>query len=549
MKYNSAILVVLVVVMGWSCGGPVQQNQEDRTVFRYNESAGITSLDPAFARNMENIRATHLIFNGLVELDEELNVRPSIASSWEISDDGLVYTFVLRDDVYFHPSELFGKEGQRKVTAEDFVNSFLRIMDPELASPGAWIFQNLDKSQDNHLGVEALSNDSLRIYLESPFPPFLSLLSMKYCSVVPHEVVEHYGLDFRNHPIGTGPFKFQMWKEGAKLVLLRNDAYFEKDIDGLGLPYLDAVAITFVKDEEVEYLNFLKGELDYLSGTNGSNAEFMTPKGHLKAKYEGKFRVISQPYLNTEYLGFLVDEGREDLKDHPLMIREVRQAINMGFDRSSMVRYLKNNIGTPANAGFVPRGLPSFDAEKVKGYTYRPDSARKLLAKAGFPEGEGLPELQLSTTSQYLTLCEFIQGQLAEIGIRIKLDLNPAATNRELIALSKVNFFRKSWVADYPDAENYLALFYSKNFAPTGPNYTHFSNREYDDLYEQARAEVDVAKRQELYRKMDRILIHEAPVVPLYYDQVVRYVQSNVIGLGSNPMNWLDLRKVEKFDE
>ena len=151
-------------------------------------------------------------------------------------------------------------------------------------------------------------------------------------------------------------FKFQTWKEGNKLVLLKNENYFEKDPEGEAYPYLDAVSISFIGDEEVEYLEFLKGNLDFLSGTNGSNLEFLDVEGQLKEKYRDKFKFESQPYLNTEYLGILMDSTRDVMKGSALNNKLVRQAINLGFNRKDMIKYLKRNIGEPAEEGFIPQG-------------------------------------------------------------------------------------------------------------------------------------------------------------------------------------------------
>lgn len=539
------ILIFQLVLL--SCGNERMQNA-NKDIFRYNESGGITSLDPAYARSIENIRAVHHLFNGLVSRDEKMNIVPCIARDWEVSEDGKIYTFFLRNDVYFHAHHLFKNGVGRNVVARDFVYSFQRIMDSETASPGAWIFSNIDIDIDNSrfLGFEAPEKYTLRIHLKEPFQPFLGLLTMKYCSVIPHEIVEEYGDDFRINPIGTGPFRFKIWKEGNKLVLVRNLNYFEKDEEGEPLPYLDAINISFLNDEEVEYLEFLKGNFDYISGTNASNREFIAGTGDLKQKYSGKFDVFRQPYLNTEYLGILMDTSLYREENSPLKNKLIRKAMAIGFNRRDMVKFLKNGVGTPAEEGFIPKGLPPYANDWIDGHHYNPDSARKLLEMAGYPMGKGLSEIKLHTTSQYLTLCEYVQSQLSEIGIKVRIELNPAATNNELIALSKVSFFRKSWIADYPDAENYMALFYSKNFSPAGPNYFHFKNEEYDELYERVRIEPDRKKRMEFYHRMESIIIEEIPVIPLYYDGVVGYVQTEVKGLRGNPMNMLYLKSVIK---
>lgn len=546
-RFKIGAFLVFISLIIISCGGEKEDKLAGKKIFRYNESEGITSLDPAFSRNIENIWACNHLYNGLVQMDDELKVKPCIAKSWEISEDGKIYTFHLRDDVTFHDHELF-KEGKgRKVTAYDFEYSFNRILADNIASPGAWIFNNVDYVEENGFkAFEAINDNTFKIYLTKPFPPFLGILTMQYCSVVAKEIVEHYKRDYRNNPVGTGPFKFKMWSEGQKMVFLKNDNYFEKDKQGKALPYIDGVSITFIKDEEVEFLKFLNGEIDFISGREGDNKEeIFTTKGKLKTEYNDKITMVTHPYLNTEYLGILVDEELDLVNNSPLKHKLIRQAINYGFDRKQMIAYLRQNIGSPATAGFVPKGLPSFNESVVKGYEYNPEKARELLFTAGYPNGENMPPIKLFTTAQYLDLCEFMQHQLGEIGIKIKVEVLPGPTHRELVARSKLNFFRKSWIADYPDAENYLALFYSKNFTPHGPNYTHFKNYDFDKLYEMAQSETNDSTRYYYYQEMDKIVIEEAPIIPLYYDEVVRLTRKNIIDLGINPVNLLTLKEVK----
>jgi len=371
---------------------------------------------------------------------------------------------------------------------------------------------------------------------------------MQYCSVVPHEITNFYGLDFRQHPVGTGPFQFKFWKEGVKLVYLKNDHYFEKDGEAQ-LPYLDAVSITFLIDQQSVFLEFVKGNIDFMSGIDPSyKDELLTRHGELNPKYEGKFKLISQPYLNVEYLGIIVDSSSKNNAGNPLLNKDVRKAINYGFDRIKMMKYLRNNIGIPGIFGMIPPGMPSFDSSKMAGYNYFPDTARYLLAKAGYPNGEGMPEITLSTTSEYVDLCKYIQHQMIELGMDINIDVNPPATLKELKAQAKLPFFRASWIADYPDEENYLSLFYSKNFCPAGPNYTHFADVEYDQLYELALKEIHDSTRYQYYQSMNEMVMEQAPVVILYYDQVLRFVQNNILKMGSNPINLLNLKRVKKLN-
>lgn len=546
LKFLRLIILVSTIAAFHSCGVK-KNNEEGKTVFRYNETAGISSLDPAFAKDQALIWACNQLYNGLVQLDEKMNIIPCIAKTWTISPDGKVYTFILRNDVYFHDDALFKDGKGRKVVASDFEYSLSRITDENIASPGAWIFNNVEQNAAKKHLFSSINDTTFQITLKRSFPPFLGLLSMIYCSVVPREVVEEYGKDFRKHPVGTGPFKFKMWKEGVKLVLLKNEKYFEFDGDRR-LPYLDAVAISFLIDKQSSFLEFIKGNLDFMSGIDASyKDDFLTNKGTLNPKYEGRFKMITEPYLNTEYLGILMDSTSPELRNSPLKLKKIRQAISYGFDRKKMMKYLRNNIGTPGLYGFIPYGLPSFDTVDVKGYYYDSDKARKLISDAGFKNANDLPVITLSISASYLDLCQYIQHQLEEVGFTVKIDVNPPATLREMIAKSKLSFFRGSWIADYPDAENYLSLFYSPNFCPKGPNYTHFSNKNYDKLYERSLSEVNDSVRYSLYRQMDKIIIEEAPVVVLFYDKVLRFTQKNIEGLGSNPMNLLTLKRVRKI--
>ncbi len=502
-----------------------KSSDDNLSIFKYNESAGVHTLDPAFAKDQAAIWASNQLFNGLVQLDSNLIINASIAKDWDISSDALSYTFYLRDDVVFHNHKLFKNGVGRKVVASDFEYSFNRLLDNELAAPGAWVLANVKN-------FAALNDSVFVINLINPHPGFLSLLSMQYCSVVPYEIVE--GSHFSRYPIGTGPFQFQFWEDGVKLVFRKNINYFEKEA-GIRLPYLDAVSITFIKDKQSAFLQFIQGKLDFISGIDASyKDEILTENGDLQPKYSGRINLESLPYLNTEYLGFLIDE-------HNLPI-EVRQAINYGFDRVKMLRYLRNNIGTPAINGFLPLGLPSFNKDLI-GYQYDPERARSLIESSGYDIEK---EILLYTTSSYLDLCEYIQNQLYDIGLKIRIEVNPAFSHREMVANSKLNFFRASWIADYPDAENYLSLFYSKNFSPNGPNYTHFSNSDYDKLYEQALSETDHSLRIKLYNKMDMMVISNAVIVPLYYDRVLRFTNKRISGLNANAMNLLDLKRVIK---
>lgn len=542
---NRIIFYVFVLLVLTSCLQREADNKE-RTVFRYNESAGISSLDPAFARNQANIWAINQLYNNLIQFDSILNIQPCIAKSWQISPDGLKYRFLLRQDVYFHDDACFDQGKGRKLNATDVVYSLKRLLNPELASPGSWVM-NPVATILGEPAIQALNDSIIDIILEKPFPPFLGMLGMQYCAVVPKEAVDYYKEDFRSHPVGTGPFIFNTWKEGVKLVLLRNQSYFEWSPDGERLPFLDAVSVSFIIDKQSAFLEFVKGQLDFMSGLDASyKDELLTSTGKLNSKYADRISFTSQPYLNTEYLGFLTDTSNILLTDNPLADVRIRKAINMGFNREKMIRYLRNGIGKPAKQGFIPAGLPGYAADARFGYDFRPDEARRLLSEAGFPSGKGLPPITLSTNASYLDLCQFIQSELAHLGIDLKIDVSPPGTLRENMAQARVTFFRGSWIADYPDAENYMSLFYSPNKSPQGPNYTQYNSLAFDRLYLKAIGTTNESVRIKYYREMDSLVMESSPVVVLFYDQVLRFSGKNITGLGSNPLNLLNLKTVKK---
>ncbi len=631
VKYISQLLTVIckllilhctLLILFSSCGRD-NSHDEDLKIFKYNESAGILTLDPIYAKDLPHIWACNQIFNGLVAFDDEMNVVPAIAKSWNISDDGMTYTFVLRDDVYFHEDTCFAVKSTRqqdnkttsrdalnastrKVVAEDFVYSFNRVLDRKLNSSGSWIFSNVKSSQQPiansqqlKYAFEAINDTILKIELSQPFPAFLGILSMTYASVVPHEAVDFYGTEFGRHPVGTGPFKYQYWKEGVKLVFRKNPNYFEfeettsqqdnestrqqdnklennsltcrlVDSEPQCLPYLDAVSISFIIDKQVAFMEFVKGKFDFMSGIDARyKDELLTRDGQLRQEYEGDIYLIRESYLNTEYLAFFLSENDTLGKERSLALR---QAVSYSIDREKMLRYLRNGIGTPGNYGIIPVGLPgawelgtgsrglgagdweqgvpfsspvpesrSRVPSQSIGYPYNPKKAEQLLKDndlLGY-------ELKLYTTQDYIDIAKFVQSALTEIGLNCRVEEMMPAALREKRANGNLPFFRSSWVADYPDAENYLSLFTTNNFTPQGPNYTHYSNAKFDELYQKSLTCNDIEERARIYHEMDSLMMTEAPVVILFYDEVLRFVNKNVEGLGSNPTNMLNLKKVK----
>lgn len=529
MKTNP-ILFILIAILLSSTACTSKLEVDDTQVFRLNRYDNISSLDPTFARTQANNWVCNLMYNGLVKLNDDLEIVADLADSWEISEDGKIYTFKLRTDVYFHASPIFGPDSTRVVTAHDFEYSFHRLLDPNVGGAGSWVLNNV-------ADFKSLDETTFQIELKEAFPPFLGLLSMKYCSVVPPEAFEAGQDAFRKHPIGTGPFKFQLWEDNIKLVLRKNPLYFEKDEKGNQLPYLEAVAMTFLPEKHSEFLQLIQGNVDMMADLDPSyKNEILTPKGELNPKYAHTIELNKYDYLSTVYLCFYLDDGQEiDLR--------LRQAINYGIDKEKMVTYMMNGMATVAEGGFIPKGLPGYNPKA--GYGFEPEKARKLIQDYQNEKGK-LPTIQLTTVQEYADITEYIQAQLAKVGLSLEINVVPGPTMRDGKATGKFSFFRANWGADYPDAENFLSLYYSPNFAPEGPNYSHYKSEEFDQLYLASFKINDEKERALMYEQMDELMMQAAPIVPLFYDQTSIFLNKNVKGFSMSPVKLLDLTRVYK---
>ncbi|MEL0244806.1 MAG: ABC transporter substrate-binding protein [Flavobacteriaceae bacterium] len=521
------LIIILFGILLSSCE---KESDKENNIFKYNEYSNISSLDPAFSSTLRNIWPVNQIFNGLVQLDKNLEIKGDIASSWTISEDKRTYTFKIRQDVYFHNSELFGKNLTRKVKAKDFEYSFNRLIDNKIASPGYWVFNNVKD-------FKAINDSIFQIELKKEFDPFLGILSMKYCSVVPHEIVTVLGDKFSKKPIGTGPFKFKKWDENVKLVLSKNKNYFEHDSLGQKLPYLDGIAISFIPDKKSEFMELLSGRLDMVSSPENSIIDqIFDYKGDLNPRFSSNFNLLKSPYLNTEYIGFNI---QNNIKKDTLL----RYAINSGIDRKKMMQYLRKNIGYPAESGIVPNGLNN--SFYLPRYNYDPDLSKKLISI--YKSNNDIDEINITivSDSQYLDILEFIQSELQKIGVQVQIEITPPSILRQGKATGKFDAFRASWIADYPHVENYFSLFYSKNHTPKGPNYTFFSDRNFDELYELIGNKKSISY-EKISNDLENIIRRYSPIIPLYYDMSVRIVPKNISGLEANAINQLNLKRVVK---
>ncbi len=525
----------LILILLWRCENIAES---DHTIFRYNDASGITSLDPAFASSLSNIWAVQQLYNGLVQLDSTLRVQPCLARHWEASEDGLMYIFYLRRDVVFHPCPCFS--GKRFLVADDVVFTFQRLKN---TGSGSWITNYLAQDETGMPWVKALNDSVVEFRLKSPFVQFVQVLATPYAMIVPKEAVEYYGQDFGFHPVGTGPFLFRKWLLNEKLVLNKNMEYFEWE-DDHRLPYLDGVAVTFLKDPHVAMLDFIRGKLDFLSGMEQAyQQELVSLNGEVKEKYKNDIYLFRSPYLNTEYIGFYL--GDSVSTNHGIIQLGVRKALQMVLNKTIITQYVKKGVGIPAEDGFIPPSLRTCNS----GYKeIKTVSTNYWLKHSGYDSPQQVPPFTLYADPLYAEIYTQVINQWKKAGFRVKLEILDRPTLKSQVAKGQLACFRGSWIGDFADAINYYSVFYSRNRSPAGPNYTHFSSVAYDQIYEAAMKTSNDSLRYALYEQMDSIIQHELPVIPLYYDEVIRFVRKEVSGLGINGMNNLDLKRVKKMN-
>jgi peptide/nickel transport system substrate-binding protein/oligopeptide transport system substrate-binding protein len=466
------------------------------------------------------------VFNGLVQFDANLNVVPCIAKSWEASRDGLVWTFHLRQGVKFHNG--------REVQADDFVYTFLRILDPRTASPRAWLFERVRGAQkfragaaESVEGLQALDAYTLQITLSQPYAPFINLLGMAQAQVLPREEVKRLGAEFGRRPIGTGPFRFVHWVVGEEITLAANEAYFA------GRPFLDRLHYRIMPNHQTILAEFEKGALEDVDLTGHEGTPLSS---------DPRYRFVRKPLLATVFLWL-------DTRHSPLSNPKVRQAINYAINREIISSGIRQDRHVQAR-GILPLGMPGSNPD-LTGYTYDPARARQLLAEAGYPEGKDLPPLELwtsVTTATALQEHETIKRDLEHVGLKVGLFTaeNWKQYKTEILGKRPGGMYRTAWYADFPDPDNFLfSLFHSQS--PN--NYANYSNPVIDRLLEQARSEGDYLKRIELYRQAEVLIMADAPAVNVVYytfeylfQPYVQGVELNALGERYIPMEkiWLD---------
>lgn len=530
-------------------------------IFRMNEVSDFKSLHPHAMVDVVSSHIGNQIFQGLFKLNQKtLATEPCLAKSYEVNDDATVWTFKLHDNVFFHDDPCFEGGKGRKITANDFKYCFDKLCeaypDNKLFSmfkdrvEGASEYYESTKNGDplagGVSGVRVIDDYTLEINLTQPFSSFDQVLSYNCGYIFPKEAFDKYGSDLRVHPIGTGPFKVDKIKEGVQVRLVRNDNYWETDEHGNQLPYLDVIKITFTKDKKTELSNFKRGNLDMVYQLPVDElSEVMVDLEEAMNGGNQDFQYQQKDGLATQFYCFLdIDPIFKDVN--------VRKAFNYAIDRETLVKYTLQGEGDPAIHGIVPN-FHGYNNETIDGFEFNPDLAKKYMNQAGYPGGEGFPELTLfinESGSKNTSLAENIQKMLSDnIGVTVKVEPLQFPVLIERFTNGQIPFWRMAWVADYPDPENFLKLFYGKtvpeeNDQPSYPNVARYKNPEFDSRFEKALSSTDKEMKDRLYHECDSILIADAAFMPIYYDEYIRLLQLNVRAFPQNAMEYRDLTRV-----
>jgi ABC-type transport system substrate-binding protein len=482
------------------------------------------TLDPARLRDIYSLAVGQQLFDGLVQFDQTLSITPALAQFWTASRDGLTWTFTLRKGVKFHHG--------REVTSDDVVYSFTRLLDPGLHSGAADHFMSVLGAADYRegrakqvAGFVAVDRYTVRVTLTEAPVPFVSILAVGQAKIVPRELAEAQGEAFGTQPVGTGPFRFVRWERGKEIVLAANPEYFD------GPPKLARLVFRIFPGERLDgvFAEFQAGNLED------------TPiplKGYRQIIANQAYQYIRRPIFSLRHYGI-------NTRQKPLDDRRVRQALVYAIDRESVISEVWLGRFAPAR-GILPPGTLGFNP-KLKGYPYDPARARELLTQAGYPGGRGLPSIVIWSSvrsEEILREHERIRAELEAVGVNADFQYNADWPSfSKAMSERKLPVFLRGWFADVPDPENFLAkLFYSAS--PW--NYMGYSNPAVDSLIDRARAESDTARRVELYRRAEEIVLEDAPVIPVWHQTYERLFQPYVKGVEVSGLgdSYIPFRKV-----
>ncbi|HEY8401576.1 MAG TPA: ABC transporter substrate-binding protein [Cytophagaceae bacterium] len=532
-------------------------------VFNVNESDYIKNLFPHNITDAISYRVATQVYEGLMKFNQEdLSLTKGLAEDYSTNDDKTVYTFKLKKGVMFHDDPCFPDGKGRELTAEDVKYCFTLLCTPGINNQGFSVFQNILKGANEYYaaaqdgkkpdfeveGIKVIDDHTIEFTLVEPSSIFLYNLARPFTFIFPREAYEKYGLEMRNKAVGTGPFKIFSIEDDISIILKKNENYHGVDEHGNKLPYLEAVKIKFIKDKKTELLEFKKGNLDMMYRMPTDHIiEILEDVKNKKGDY-GQFELQRTPEMATHFLSFLNQGTIFNNKD-------IRKAFSFAIDRKKILDYVLNGEGyAPATHGITPLDIfPDYDVKSISGYDKNLDSAKFYLKKAGYPDGKGFPKVTLELNSdgeRNVAVAQEIQKQLKEhLNVHVELNIVPFAQLVENMIGGKTEFFRGGWIADYPNPENFLWFFYGKSVPASlkeqsYPNMMRYVNPKFDELYEAGLKAKSQEEAFNYFKQAESLVMQDAPIMVLWYDEGYRLLQSYVKNFPNNSMQYRDFSNV-----
>jgi oligopeptide transport system substrate-binding protein len=475
------------------CGPSHTPEVKPEQVLRARMREDPPDTDPAQCADTLSDRLILEVNDGLVDFEPDtLEIVPAVAESWEISPDGLRFTFRIRSGVRFHNG--------RTVTSEDVLYSFTRILDPGVNSKRREVFAEVKGAEEFGAGksprvegFEVVDPLTFRITLTRPLPYFLQLLATPTASIVPKEIYDDPGKGYLARPVGCGPFKVGRWERSNFLELAAFDDYYR------GRPKLDRVVIRFIENPASAMEEYKAGGLEWMDEMAGSETQIAQdfPRDYRKG-----------PYLSTYYYG--MNLARKPFQGNV----DLRKAFNYAVDRKAICEQVFEG-GHSVSHGILPPGAQGFNPD-LKGYDYDPEKAREHLAKAGYPGGKGLPPIDLwvNNNQKLVQSAQKVQADLNAVGIPVRIRAVDFANFLQAVlgtgdTPGEALLYKFGWQADYPDPSAFLyPLLHSRNAGPAG-NMSRYSNPRVDELLDRAQNLIRMEDRIPLYREAERIAVEE----------------------------------------
>ncbi len=561
-------MLLLIILSAFGCRGNGLRVEQKGEMVMYSLTSRIPGFDPVRAGDVSSSRAISKIYEGLLQysyLVRPYQLEPNLAASMpEVSTDGLTYTFRIRKNIFFQDDPCFVETGGkgRELTAQDFVYSIKRVADLKNESSGYWAFRDkirgLDKFREASRGrnptdysieVEGLQAEdryTLRITLKHSYPQLLWVLAMHYAFAVPREAVEYYEDKFLNNPVGTGPYVLKNWRRNYRVEFVRNPKWKETgrvekypdegepgaDKKGLlvdagkPIPFIDRIVQYVIDDGSTAWLKFVTGDIES-SGISRNNWDaVITQDRNLTGTLRKKgIRLYKSPTLDVFYIGFNMDDPVVGSSSDPATDarrRKLRQALTCAFNSETWIQFYNNRIIRAK--GPIPPGVQG-RLDEPSPFPFNLELAKKLLAEAGYPEGldsdtgERLRltiELGSAADPETRESVELLVDFFSEIGVILEASYNHWPEFLEKLNRRQCQLYRLGWIADYPDAQNFLQLFYGPNSSP-GPNHSNYSSSKLDALYRKIATMPDSSERTRLYKEMSRIVVKDCPWIFMHH--------------------------------